>query len=87
MQDGTSRDDELTCDGVWSLGGGVRTHAIAGTGGHKRVHALGAWVSAASVGEGLCPHSDSTVMSPLTPRGSYTSMVQMLNLLHYKQNF
>lgn len=87
MQDGTSRDDELTCDGVWSLGGGVRTHAIAGTSGHKRVHALGAWVPTASVGEGLGPHSDSTVMSPLTPRGSYTSMVQMLNLLHYKQNF
>lgn len=81
MQDGTtrddeltctSRDDELTCDGVWSLGGGVRTHAIAGTGGHKRVHALGARVPAAGVGEGLGPHSDSTVMSPLTPRGSYT---------------
>lgn len=48
----------------------MRTHAIAGTGGHKRVHALGARVPAAGVGEGLCPHSDSTVMSPLTPRGS-----------------
>lgn len=54
------------------------THAVASTGGHEGVHALGARVPAASVGEGLCPHSDSTVMSPLTPRGSYTSKVQML---------